>query len=75
MDHRYIVRLEGPWFLSVQLRGVARTGTFTKYPMSTGTQVRFGNGEVCEIGSQLVDGGFDFGELGGGRGFGIVWKR
>ena len=74
MDHRYIVRLERPWFLSVQLRCVARTGTITKYPMSTGTQVRFGNGEVGEVGTKFVDCGFNSLKVFGGRGLGIVYK-
>ena len=40
--------------------------------MTTRAEVEFGDREVSEVGAKCVDCGFDFLELGSGRGFGIV---
>ena len=65
------LRLEGTWVLSVQLRSVATTfaqRTRTKDPVSTCAEVRLRDREVGEVGTQTVDCGLDFLEIGGGRG-------
>jgi hypothetical protein len=50
-------------------------GVRAKDPMTTRTQVRFGNWEVGEIGAKVIDCGFDFLELVRGWGTRIVGKR
>jgi len=42
--------------------------------MATRAEVRFGDREVSKVGTKFFDGGFDFLELGGGWGRGIVYK-
>jgi len=42
--------------------------------MAAGAQVRFGDWQVSKVGTELVDCGLDFLELGGGWGSGIVYK-
>jgi hypothetical protein len=59
----------GPWF-SVNGDAVAREGE----PVSAGTEMKFGDWEVCEVGSEFIDRGFDFLKLGRGRRDRIVDK-
>jgi len=40
--------------------------------MAAGAQVRFGDWQVSKVGTKFVDCGFDFSELGRGRGSGII---
>src|SRR5262249_46620490 len=70
--------LEGPGFLSVQLRWVARrcecftAGIRPGDPVPTGAQMEFWCGEMCEAGAKFVDHGFNGLKVFGGWGRGIV---
>jgi hypothetical protein len=61
--------------VSVHLRWVARaftTGICAGDPVATRAEVEFGDWEMSKVGTEFVDGGFDFLELGRGWGSGIV---
>jgi len=63
-----------PWFLSVQLRSVARrTFARIKHPVATGAEARGGEGGKVSVGAEALDYGFDPLDFGGGKGFGIIW--
>jgi hypothetical protein len=73
------VKLVVRWFMipSVHLRWIAfvfTAGIISNDPMTTVAEPWFGDREMSKVGTEFVDSGFDFLELGRGWGSGIVYK-